>query len=393
LLCCARTVVEPHQAERIKALVQQSINWEWLLELAIGHAVMPLLAKNLSTVCPDAVPEAVGQQLRVYSYQLTLRNLSLTGELCRLLQLLEEHDIQAIPFKGPILAALVYGNIALRQFGDLDIWVHPRDFLKARTLLLSKGGYCAKPSYFLTEEQEIAHLLSSCECSLFSADGQVAIDLHQELSGGTFFSYPVQFEEMWQRLETVSIVGKQFHGLPPEDLLLYLCVHGAKSAWERLSWICDIAEVVRTYPTLQWERVIERAKMLRCERMLLLGLLLAYTLLDTPLPEVVLQRIQADSGGQFLVAQVCEQIHLGKYGLTMTFTLKMFIFHLRVLEHQQDRLRCCIRNFSVHGLGALWRTINPTYKDKIFLPLPRSLYLLYFLIRPFRLVTGWRKTV
>jgi len=391
LLCCARTVVEPHQTERIRGLVQQPINWEWLLELAIGHAVMPLLAKNLTTVCPDAIPETVGQQLRAYSYQLTLRNLSLTGELCRLLQLLKEHDIQAIPFKGPILAASVYGNIALRQFGDLDIWVHPRDFLKARTLLLLKGEYCVKPSYFLTEEQEISHLLSGYECSLYSADGQVALDLHQELSGGTFFAYPVQFEEMWERLELVSVAGSQLQSLQYEDLLLYLCVHGSKSLWERLGWICDVAEFVQAHPTIDWERMLVRAQLLYCERMLILGLLLANRLLDTPLSETVSQRIHADLQSQSLANQVCNKFLLGKYGITQKINLEKFMFNFRVLNRRRDRLMCIYKNFVWHGLQPLRRLIYPTQKDYSFLPLPPSFYPLYYLIRPFRLIHEYRK--
>ena len=63
--------------------------------------------------------------------------------------------------------------------------------------------------------------------------------------------------------------------LAPEDSLLILCVHANKHQWSRLGWICDIAEMLRSHPDLNWPVVMEQARMLRSERMLLLGLLLA----------------------------------------------------------------------------------------------------------------------
>jgi hypothetical protein len=393
LLCCARTSLTQQQAERIETLLQQSIDWQFVIELAVAHGVMPLLAKSLNTVCPEAIPNEVLQQLRIYCYQLTLKNLSLTGELCKLIQLLNRHNIPAIPFKGPLLAVSVYGNVALRQFSDLDILVRPQDFLAARTLLMSKAGYCAKESHFLTTAQELAYLQSSYECSLFSPDQQVVIDLHQELSGGTFFSYPVQFEQLWERLEPISTIGNKLHSLSSDDLLLYLCVHGAKSRWERLGWICDVAELIRVQPQIDWEQVFEKAKTSNCERMLLLGLQLAHTLLDTPLAEAIAQQIQADSTCQLLATQVCEQIQSNTQGLTKKFTLKMLMFQLRVLDRQSDRRDCCYQSFVWHGLKPLYRLINPTLRDYQFLPLPQFLHIIYYFIRPFRLVYEYGKTL
>src|SRR3712207_8653927 len=40
--------------------------------------------------------------------------------------------------------------------------------------------------------------------------------------------------------------------------LLILCVHGTKHIWGRLSWICDVAELLRTQPDMDWEYVLDR---------------------------------------------------------------------------------------------------------------------------------------
>src|SRR2546426_10956064 len=67
------------------------------------------------------------------------RNLCLTGDLLSLLELFEARGIPAVPFKGPVLAVQAYGDVALREFRDLDILVTHRDITRARELLLARG--------------------------------------------------------------------------------------------------------------------------------------------------------------------------------------------------------------------------------------------------------------
>ena len=48
LLCCARTRVDESIEQRIKQLIQQKIDWDELIELAVEHQIIPLLYRNLS---------------------------------------------------------------------------------------------------------------------------------------------------------------------------------------------------------------------------------------------------------------------------------------------------------------------------------------------------------
>src|SRR5437762_4085724 len=124
LLACARTTIDNRTAERIRILLREDLDWSYLFEKAHQNCIMPLLYWNLNAACAEAVPNDVLNQLRAYFQGHARHNLFRTSELLNLLRLLDEHEIPALPFKGPILAALVYGNISLRQFGDLDILVH-----------------------------------------------------------------------------------------------------------------------------------------------------------------------------------------------------------------------------------------------------------------------------
>ena len=129
LLCCARTRVRPESQPRIRAAAQKNVDWMALVRLAMRHDVMPLLYRNLQHVCPGSVPENIHGPIgaRYQEQAAQVRGPAPCEELVRLLSLLEEQGIPAVPYKGPTLAQRLYGDLALREFGDLDIMILERD--------------------------------------------------------------------------------------------------------------------------------------------------------------------------------------------------------------------------------------------------------------------------
>ena len=130
LLCCLHLHPTPETTRQILDLLHQPIDWDKLLELAGWHGAMPLLYVTFKRVAPEQIPAPVLNQLQAQYHANDMRNIILTRELLRLLQLLAAHGIEAVPYKGPALALTLYNNLALRQFTDLDILVRPRLFNK-----------------------------------------------------------------------------------------------------------------------------------------------------------------------------------------------------------------------------------------------------------------------
>ena len=191
----------------------------------------------------------------------------------------------AIPFKGPVLASSLYGNLALRTFSDLDILVLKKDIAKAKDVLLSSG---LQWECQLTAAQKANYLQNDYGCLNFSDKrGRIFVDLDRGLSLREL-PWSFDLEHFARRLTRVSLEGKMVPAFSPEDLLLILCLHGAKHYWTRLSWVCDLAELIRVHAGLDWGRVLEEAAIQGCRRMLLLGLFIAHQLLGTGLPEGVL---------------------------------------------------------------------------------------------------------
>ena len=366
LRCCARTRLDDGTAERLTALLRSSLDWEWLLRTAHPHGLLPLLYRHLGSR-PDSVPAEIRGALREGFEANARRALRLTAELLRLHDQLASRGVTVIPYKGPVLAASVYGDLAVRPFRDLDFLVQRRDADRAEQVLAAEGY---RPLYGLTPEQEKAFRAATCE-SAFSRNGDI-VELHWAF-GPRDFPLALEVEAVRTRLERVAIGTTQMDTLCADDLLLVLCAHGAKHLWERLEWICDVAELLRRVPISDGEGLLERARAVGAVRMLLLGLSLAADLLDAPVPSE-LRRL----GAQPAVASLAGHVRKRLFRDTPAAPVDQWEarrFHLRVRERWRDRVRCAVRV-----------TFIPTVGDWTFLRLPHALGFLYYLVRPVRLV-------
>jgi hypothetical protein len=375
LMRCARARKNPETTAQIGALLRGGMGWEYLLRMADEHSMMPLLFWHLDDAPQELVPATVVARLHERFHRNARRNLFLTAKLIKLLNLLEAHQLPAIPYKGPVLAASCYGNLALREFVDLDLLVHKRDVPRAKELL-SAAGY--QPKFRLTHAQEAAFLRYNCEHAFVHEDDGSMVDLHWAITE-RYFSFPLDPECLWERLNRVSLGGSDVPTFSPEDSLLILCVHGSKDAWARLRYVCDVAELVHTHQDMDWRRVVERAGRLGSQRMLLLGLLLARDLLETPLPEEVSRKAHADPAVEALVREIGERLFRRIDHSPRRFTEMPFRpIHMKMRERLRDKVRYLVRFATTHTVG-----------DWMALPLPKPFFFLYYVLRPIRLARNY----
>jgi hypothetical protein len=349
-------------------MLQEEVDWTEVLVLAEQHRVGQLMLRQLQKQRPGMVPQTVLDSLREQAQAAACRSLFLTGELLKVLDIFKAHDIPAIPWKGPVLATMAYGDVALRQFDDLDILVRPRDMRRAKDLLIAEGY---QPMIQLTERQIGSYLRSQYVYPLISADGSTIIELHQDIRP-RYFAFQIDSDQIWTQPQRLMLGGKEVLNLAPEDVLLLLCAHGANHCWERLTWICDIAELMRAHPELDWSRLRRESYASGNERMLLLGLLLVRNLLDVRLPDQASFWLMGDMALYPLSQQVTTRLFQDSTPLTPVERIR---FHLRVRERPRERWLYC-----------LYLLTSPTEEDWTMQPLPPALTFLYALWRPVKLL-------
>ncbi len=367
LLCCARTYMPPPTTARLKALLLEDLDWEYLIQIAQWHGVTPLLYHSLKNTCPESVPQEKLKQLREYFQANSCHNVFLTKKLIAILRLFANHEIPALPFKGAILAEAVYGDLCLRQTRDLDILVHQLHYQKAKDVLIAEGY------------EVILDLPWECH---FVLDGDIiCIDLHCKLLPKNY-SRSMDDNYWWENWQSFCLAGEMLPNLLPEACFFMLCLHGTKDCWNTLHRICDVAETVRAYPDIDWQQIVDRANRLGCKRIISLALLLAKDLMEMPLPEEVLKEIESDAAAKSLAVQVSQQLF--SEPMDDIEGVPQALFHMSARERLDDRLQIFVSLMDTHG----WFT--PTEYDMEFLPLPKFLHFLYYLIRPIRLLGRYR---
>lgn len=374
LLCCARTEASPDLAARTRALAAVDVDWDYLALLARRHSIIPLLYRQLERHAADLVPAADLAKLKLHYQENSARNTILTAELCHLINLLGDNGIDAIPYKGPALALFAYGNVALRRFVDLDVIVKKSDVPRARDLLLAEGYAPTKP---LTAAQQDLLLRTQHNIQFARDNRRLLLELHWEVAPHLFAS-SVQETELWQNLITIDLNGTPMKTLSAADLLFSLCVHGSRHLWERLGWICDVAELIRRHE-LNWSALLRRASETDSERMFLLGLHLAQKLLQAELPAEVRERCAADTRLELLANDVLEHLFNGPIHIPATAT-EIFRYNIGVRKSLAARAR-----YFIHML-------RPTDSDFSARSLPASLSFAYYLVRPFRLLFKTKTT-
>jgi hypothetical protein len=352
---------------RLRQLLDGALDWDFILSFAESHSLIPLLYSHLHAHAPEKAPRAVYEKLREQFRRISALNMFLSGELRRLLKLFAAHEIDAIPYKGPALAAKAYGNIALRHFGDLDILVRRRDVLRVMNLLVAEG-YALHPP--LNDVQQSLMLRTQCNLPFTRDAHRLIVEIHWRVSA-RLFSSPLDEETLWDNLHRDTFEGTTIKALAPEDLLLSLCVHGTKHLWERLSWITDIAQLLEVHPDLNWASLLERARRTGTERMLLLGLYVAHDLLGARLPEQVKGLMQAD----LEIVPLANQVYAGLFEDGNAGGMSgYFIFQLKARRRLRDKFNYCRY------------VISPTEEDLTLLSLPAPLSFIYYLLRPLRMI-------
>ena len=358
MLCCARTCSTPQTRVRIKEIATQGVDWQAFLQLATAHGVRPLVYQSLHSTCWEALPEAARQELSHFYSANSAKNRFLAGELLHILQLFEAEHILAVPFKGPMLAAVLYGDLALREFTDLDILIRERDIPKAREILSNQGYRSNLASAVITPDVNVDEL--------HSASTGISLELHWQFSPRRFVSSLVA-EDVWNGIKPIVIFDRQVWSFSSQDMFLFLAVHGGKHSWSALKWLCDLAEFIRSNPELDWPHLFNRAEALGAARTCRLGIYLAAELLQAEVPSSIVCAVREDAQ----VRRLAQHVRLRIEEPRDVDPIEGQIFNLKLKERLYDKVRYVFLQCTQYS-----------GEEERFLSLPSTLSFMYIFVRP-----------
>jgi hypothetical protein len=368
LLAAAR---EWNQPPCTSTIALTEVDWKSALEAANWHGLSPLLYEYLSRSLlkgRDTTLEGRDNwseflnKLATLRKNIALRSLRMSSELVRILESLRKCGVTAIPFKGPAVAAALYGDVGLRPSADLDLLLAKPDVFKTSEVLLGLG-------YKQTQEYppHARRMLLRFEndFSFSHPMAQVTVAVHWGLARA-HYSYPLNVTDLATRLTEIDLGGRSVPMLAPEDLFYVLAMHGGKHFWERLIWLCDIRQLLVAYPGMDWNLVFNQARHTGTVRVLLFALHAAHVLVGAPLPPQVDALFRNDPA----VARLTNEVLKALIGQVERSKLSFHWRRMRLRERRRDQMK--------YVLGLMF---NPTQAEWAAIRLPQPLSFLYYPLR------------
>jgi hypothetical protein len=197
--------------------------WRQTLQLAEQESVLPSAA---AAICRSSVPlpEHVSTRLDAIKRDTAIGTFWWTSELSGLLAAFHQNGIPVILLKGPLLAQRIYGDINLRTSRDLDLLLRANDLRAGGALLADLGFGCvSRPDDYHESWRR----------------GSTLVELHHNVENP--LAYRVPMHGLWKRAAEIDFCGHRVVQLSPQDELLFLCLHGVRHRFERLSHVFDLA--------------------------------------------------------------------------------------------------------------------------------------------------------
>ncbi len=356
----------------MRSLLEKPVNWDAVLRLADDHGTSPLLYENLSRL-GSTLPSPVLAALRQRYERNVHKSLFLARELMRILDCLDGLGIPAMPYKGIVLSEAHYGDMALRQSGDLDLFVGSRDVVRIKSAL-GDLGYTTRLA--IPDNAVEDYVATGYEWTFDSPAGPNLLELQWALEP-RFYAVDFAMNGLFERAANVTVAGRSVKTPSPEDLLLVLTVHAAKHVWGRLIWLCDIVQILKR-ENLDWDRVQSRSRDLGIERIVRITLLLAKDFLGAMIPAAAESAVLSDRAARALADEIAADIAAGVHCNTEKFSY--FRLMMRLRERRADRARFLTRLLFTPGPGE-WEAVR----------LPKVLFPLYRVVRLARLAARFAR--
>ncbi len=340
----------------------REVDWKSFAKLVKRHRIYPQ-AYQFSIHNPGIFPDEVQKQIHENHNNSSIRMLGLSSEMLRLLQLFSSQEIEAIPLKGPALAYQLYNDPGMRHSMDIDFLVLPENLDKISALMTNEGYKQIKPDFQLSPRQKKVHKSLIHHYYFKNIKTGLLVEIHWKLitPPSLFLHSEKIFFESLQPSEP-------FSRIKPELLAHYLIVHGSMHRWYKLFWLKDIDEIFRRSLITDIEYFNRLTLLFRDERMVNQSLTLAGLLFNTPIPS----SLKPKKYSVRLISVALKSIQTPEEKL-----------HARTLERARRLIYVIRLKSGINHFISCIKAPGTNYLDWKTLPLPDSLFFMYYPLRPF----------
>ncbi|QPC85006.1 nucleotidyltransferase family protein [Phototrophicus methaneseepsis] len=364
LIDCLKVSLQQADQDVLETYADAAIDWDYVLELTNDHLVYPLVYEALKDTFADVMPEEIRSQYQAIYMQNKLQSIVIMQELKRIVTLLADEGIMAVPVKGPLLSQ-VYPEPSLRSVGDLDISIARNQIERAVDILMANGYVKAVD---MSAGQERLWIETRQGYELDHPDLNVSLDIHSDITSGRS---PIMLprKQMLKYLQEVQIDDVTMHVPTLEYLFFFLCIHGTKHLWMQFKSLCDLSQFLFHYENrLDWRWIRKMARRRSGEKMIYLSLYMCERIFNAPVPA----EVRADYPDEIIaIGDRLIESWLFVPGCTRFEITKIKLTLLGNVMNQLD-----------YFLRLVW---IPQKHNMPNLPEQAAYYPVYYVIRPFQL--------
>lgn len=337
------------------------------MSLAHSHGIFPLVYRTIKRY-DHLLSEENQVSMKTRYINIIKQNLLMTSELIKVMKLINQSNINAITFKGPILSHMAYGDLVSRQYVDLDILVNINDINSVQKLL-KDNNYEELHNLDEYQKENLKELVH--DIAFVNKTNGINVELHWTLTSSEFF-IDLEKLEYLKNIKKYNINNNEINIFSNEKLFIYLCVHGYKHLWERIEWLVDIYYLIEK-ENIDLENVIKLSKLIDADRIVLSTLIICENLFDLDIrlkylttEDKKLNKVTNKMLNKILkdYMSINEKIHSKKFSKT----------HLYMLKTKENQIKY-LKSF-----------LNPTEYDYEKVKISSKFHFLYYLLRPFNII-------
>jgi hypothetical protein len=365
-LACARWPLLVEDQEEIRQYAKQDLDWDQFVRIIERNQIMRLAYRNLCAALPNLPNEGNPERIRRKIVGFASQCLSQAAELARISGAAKELGIDIVVLKGVVLSVLAYGQLALRSPGDIDLLVDPAKVLEFERVLLQLGYVRYEPKAHLTPRR-LRHYLKYYKHFAYVNDRKgINIEVHWRLFHNNHLAEP----EFLSKTVQVNIGPGTVSTLPPQELFLYLCVHGGIHGWPVLKWLADIGALLRGMSAEELRVIAALASERGLKPEFHAALMLVDSFLNVKPPDIDPSRAD-DPIVRRIVAMAHRLLTANNYCLAISDFPRIGMFRYGI------------------GIGPSWRYRSEDIQRALVFPddwdlvdLPDTLFPLYVAVRP-----------
>ncbi|ADW67866.1 nucleotidyltransferase domain-containing protein [Granulicella tundricola] len=242
LLLAVRVPLTSADAERLRRIAANDIDWRAFLAAAHSHRLSPLALCGLQSAALSAVPDFVFRELQSSQQASAMRAVKITLETQRIVNHFAASGFTLICLKGITLSQTIYGDPYLRHSGDLDLLTEERD-LPGQLLRMRELGYeLVDPACAASPRRLRLYIRYQKDLSLCHVQSGRMVDLHWRLFNNRL--HKANRLGMTAPINPGQSINASFRTLSRLDQFVYCAAHGSADAWVYFKGLADIAALL-----------------------------------------------------------------------------------------------------------------------------------------------------